>query len=480
MGSNIGNKAITGTLWATVDKFGSMVLQFSVNLVLARLLLPSDFGAIGMLTIFMVVSQTIIDGGFSSALIQKKDPTQTDFSTILIWNVGLSLFLYIILFLSAPLIAQFYNIPVLTGVLRIIGINLILNSILIVQQTRLKKQLAFREIAVTNIVMYVFSSGTAIYLAFHGWGVWSLTVQPILFSILSILSLLVMTRWLPSLVFSRQSFKALFSFGGYLFGANILQVICQNLQGLIIGKKFSATQLGYFAQAQKLDQVSSYSIPQVIVQVMYPVYANIKDENERLQATLLMNNRVIAHLIYPLMALLIIIAEPLITLLYGDKWLPSVPYFRILCVGGIFVCLQNLNFYAVAAVGKSKTLFKASLYKWSFLLAALLIGMCFGMYGILWGMVISSINIFITNAWLADRHVHLKLQRQLLALLPTTLVTAATATAIYLLIEIVGISPFWGILLFPALYLGVSALFRLESQKELYEIAKRLVLKKIN
>lgn len=418
MAETLGHKAATGAIWATVDKFGSMGLQFSVNLILARLLSPADFGMIGMLAIFIAVSQTLIDSGFASALIQKKIPTQTDFSTIFYWNIIFSSFLYFILYVSAPYIAHFYSMPMLSEVLRVIALNLIITGALAIQRTRLQKDLAFKTICTVNLGSYICGGILAVYMAYHDWGVWSLVWMQLTYSVVSIILLAIITRWKPSLVFSKSSLKELFGFGGFIMAANILQTICQNLQGLIIGKRFSATQMGYFSQAYKLDQITSYSIPQVIVQVMYPVYSSLQDERERLNNMVLMNMRVTAFIVFPILATLIIIASPLIQLLYGEKWLPCAPYFRILCIGGFFVCLQNINFYAVAAVGKSKSLFKWSFYKWGFLLAALLIGMNFGMNGILWGMVLSNVNIFLLNAYLVSEHTGLAVSQQLQSIAP--------------------------------------------------------------
>lgn len=474
MSDSLGNKAAKGVVWASIDRFSMMGLQFAVNLILARLLIPADFGAIGMLAIFIAVSTVLIDGGFGSALIQKKAPTQTDYSTIFYWNVIFSTFLYAILFLTAPLIADFYKMPVLSGVLRGWGLTLIISSILTVQRVKLQKALAFKTLAITNICAYVTGSAVGIVMAYRDWGVWSLVTMQVMYAAIAVAVLAIITRWHPSLCFSKKSMRELFSFGGFIMAASILQEVCKNLQGILIGKKFSATQMGYFSQAYKLDNITSYSIPQVIVQVMYPVYSSIQDDRERLNEMVLMNIRVISFLIFPMLALLILIGEPLITLLYGDKWLPSVPYFQVLCVGGFFVCLQNVNFYAVAAVGKSKQLFYWSLYKWGFLLAALLVGMTLGMYGILWGMVISNMNIFLVNCFLASRHVGITVDSQLKALIPMLLATGVS----FLLTcgaELIYPSLAVNIALFLTSYLVISYLFRFKALNESMLLVKKLL-----
>lgn len=436
MGDSLSHKATTGAIWATIDRFSLMIIQFVVNLILARLLLPKDFGIIGMLAIFIAVSQTLIDSGFGSALIQKKQPSQTDYSTIFYWNLCFSALLYFLLFLVAPVIATFYNMPMLCNVLRTLALGLILNGILSIQRTRLQKILAFRSIAIVNVSSYILGALVAVLMAQNDFGVWSLVGMQLVYGGVGIIIMWCVTHWKPSFEFSITSLRELFSFGGYMMAANILQTICQNVQGLIIGKRFSATQMGYFSQAYKLDQITSYTIPQVIVQVMYPVYSSLQDDRQRLSNVLLMNMRVIAFIVYPILTMLILDAESLIDFLYGQKWLQAVPYFRVLCVGGYFVCLQNLNFYAVAAVGKSKSLFKWSFYKWGFLLTALLIGMNFGMYGILWGMVLSSFNIYITNVYLAYLHVGIGVKQQINSILPIFSVVIISALIAFVMIEL--------------------------------------------
>lgn len=423
MPESLKHKAFKGAIWASFEKFGVMGLQFIVNLILARLLTPVDFGAIGLIYIFIAVSQIIIDGGFGAALIQKKNPSQLDYSTSFYWNFVLALILYGILFICSGSIAAFYRMPELIDILKVLGLSLIINSLVITPKNRLQKNLSFKIIAIVNLSALILSSAIAIYLAYHGFGVWSLVFYTLLQGLFQAFLLWLATKWHPSLVFSFAVFRELFSYGGFLLASNILQTICQNLQGLIIGRKFSATQMGYYSQAQKLDQVFSYSIPQIIVQVMFPVFSSLQEDYKKLGDAAIKVMRIIGFLIFPLIAILILEAKELINIFYGEKWLPAVPYFRILCVGGLFVCLQNINFYVVASVGKSKTLFYWSFYKWGFLILALLVGMNFGMVGLLWGMVVSSFNIFMTNAALVQKFIGLKILKQLRNLIPSFIIS---------------------------------------------------------
>ena len=454
-----------------------MVLQFAVNLIMARLLVPADFGAIGMLAIFIAVSQILIDGGFGSALIQKKEPTQRDFSTIFIWNLVFSLFLYLLLFLLAPIIGKFYSMPVLSDVLRVIGLNLVITSLLSIQITRLRKQLAFRTIAVTNLGAYIAGGLIAVLMAINEFGVWSLVAMQLSQSVIAVFILWLITRWRPSFCFSKRTMKELFGFGGYIMAANILQEISKNLQGIVIGKKFSAAQMGYYSQAYKLDQIFSYSIPQVIIQVMYPVYSSLQDNKEKLISTVLMNLRIIAYTIFPLLAILILIADPLIPIIFGKKWQISVQYYRILCIGGFFVSLQNIFFYAIAAIGQSKVLFKWSFYKWSFLIMAIFVGVQWGMLGLMWGIVFSNFNILLVNSLLSTKLTGIKFTNQIKSLYPIVINVIICFIICYIVqkkeINFILLS-----LIYISIYLTISVVFKSSALKETIHIIEIITKRK--
>lgn len=477
MADSLGKKAVKGTIWSAIDRIGNMCLQFGVNIVLARLLLPKEFGAIGMIEIFLVVAQVLVDGGFAAALIQKKEPTQTDYSTIFFWNILIAVIVYGAIYISAPFIADFYNYPVIKNVLRVIGLIVVTNALSIIQTNRLRKQLAISKLASSNLISYLIGGGLAIYTASNGWGVWSLVILQLGYSSILALILWFATGWMPSVVFSKKSLRELFGFGGYLLAAGLLQEICKNMQGIIIGKRFSATTMGLYSQASKLDRIASYTLPNILVQVMYPVYASVQDDDERLVKMLGSNTRLISFVIFPLMALLILIAEPLIIGLWGDVWKDCAPYFQVLCVGGLFICLQNTNFYAVAAKGHSRLLFHWSIYKWSFLLLCLFIGMIFGIYGLLWGIALSNFNIFIVNASLASRYAGYKLKAQFRDILPILFVAALTMLIVYGLISFFTFHFVLTIIVYITLYIAVVYLLRLKIRNEIKYMVLRLLNK---
>lgn len=479
---SLKSKTVSGVFWSAFQKFGVMAISFVANIILARLLSPSDFGCIGMLAIFITLSATFIDGGFGSALIQKKEPTEEDYSTIFYWNLFLALVLYAILFFTAPLIARFYKIPLLSAVLRVEGLVLIINALSLIQNNRLRKQLRFKKLAVIDITSAVISIAITLLLAYWGCGIWALVAQQLLLCSITTIILWITSKWHPKWVFSWKSFKELFNFGFFILISNLVNTFCNNIQGLLIGKVYNPATMGYYSQGKKLEEISSTSISNVVDRVAYPVLAEAQNEPDRMRRMLKQFITSLAYVTVPLMLLFILVADPLIHAIYSAKWLPAVPYFQILCIAGIAISLQGINYYAVAAIGRSGKLLLWTLVKRGFGLVFVVGGLAlFGMNGLLCGMVITSYMIYIINASLVHRHVGYKLQRQFLDLLPI-IVTAVTAFfAAWLVGRWVPAGKFilGGIqfVIFIAVYLGVSSIFRLEAFENCLEISKDIIHK---
>ena len=434
MQDNLKRKTVSGMLWSSFQKFGTMGISFVSNIVLARLLTPEDYGCIGMLMIFILVANTFIDGGFGSALIQKKEPTQEDYSTIFYWNLFLSIVLYALLFFTSPLIASFYELPLLSSVLRVQGLVLILNSLSIIQQNRLRKQLLFKKLSVVSIVSALLSLLITICLAYAGWGVWALVAQQLLMSLFNAVLYWIVGKWAPSFVFSQQSFKELFGFGGYILSSNLINTLCNNVQGLLIGKFFSPVIMGLYAQARKLEEVASTSFSSVVDQVSYPVLSTVQNDKQMLISVLRKLIMSLAYVCFPMMILLILIGDSLIVLLYSTKWIGCVPYFRILCVAGMAICLQGVNYNAVAAIGKSRELFKWTIIKRVVGLCLIVLGFwAFKIEGLLWGMVGGSYIIYLMNGYLVSKYVGYRLSTQFRDLIPIILIALLSAFIVFFL-----------------------------------------------
>ena len=313
-------KAVNGVIWTFIQRFMSILIQFISNIVLARLLTPDDYGCIGMLTIFMLLSATIIDGGFSSALIQKKKPTQEDYSTIFFWNLGLSIVIYLFLYCLAPYIADFYHLDLLCPVLRVQGVVLIINALQTVQVNQLNKQFRFKKISIVTLMSSAISLAVTILLAYKGLGVWALVAQNLLMTIIPTLIYWLTNRWIPKLVFSTKSFKELFTFGFFMFLTSLISTLVNNIQGLLIGRFYNASQMGYYSKAHRTEMLASTSISQVISQVSYPLYAELQDNKSMLTNTIKKLTLSVSFLTFPLMLLLTLLAEPLFIFLYSYSW----------------------------------------------------------------------------------------------------------------------------------------------------------------
>lgn len=421
-------KATSGIIWTALQRYSTMFIQFISGIILARLLTPYDYGCIGMLAIFMVLAESFIDGGFGSALIQKKRPTQEDYSTIFFWNLGMAVLLYAILYFSAPVIARFYNIPLLCDVLRVQGVILFIYAFNIVQRNQLRKKLNFKVLSIVTISTSITSLTITIIMAYHGYGVWSLVVQHILMALIPALVFWFHIKWRPIWTFSWHSFRELFNFGFYMFLTILLNQFGNQIQGLLIGRFYSASTMGLYSKAYAAERLASQSISQVMTQVTYPLYAEVQDDKERLSSIIRQLSMSLSFISFPIMFAMLLCAKPIFVLLYSDRWLDSVPYFQVLCVAGLAHSLQSVNYQSISAIGKSKTLFVWTLVKRIMGIAFVVIGLLIaGMKGLLVGMVINTWFSYAVNIGMVSKYIGYKWWNQIKDILPVMIVSIIAA-----------------------------------------------------
>lgn len=455
---NLKEKAVTGMIWTTIQRFTSIGIQFISGIVLARLLMPEDYGAIGMLTIFMLVAQSFLDGGFGAALIQKKRPTQDDYSTIFWFNLGMSILLYLILYTSAPFIADFYHMPILCDVLRVQALVLIISALTIVQANQLRKHFKFKKIALVSIFTSIISLVVIIWMAYEGYGVWALVAHGLLGSAIPSVIYWFTNKWYPKLVFSIKSLKELFSFGVYILLTHVINEISMNIQGLLIGRFYNANVMGYYSKAKSTEKLAATSISQALGQITLPLYSELQDNKNALINMIKKLTGLVAFVTFPLMFLLILLAKPIFILLYSYRWVSSVPYFQILCFSGIALCLQSVNLQAISAIGKSKIMFTWTIIKRILSISLVVIGLLIGdIYGLLTGMVIGTWLIYFINIYLVDKHIGYKFYRQLRDLLPIFLLASISFLVAFLFSYVIDFSLYvnalFVALLFMTLYL---------------------------
>ena len=484
MAKNLKQKATSGILWTALQKYSTMLIQFVSGIILARLLTPYDYGCIGMLMIFMLLAESFIDGGFGSALIQKKNPTQTDYSTIFFWNMGLSVVLYAVLYLSAPFIASFYDIPLLSDVLRIQGLVLFIFAFNIVQSNQLRKKMNFKALSIVTILTSVTALTITVIMAYHGFGVWALVAQNILTAAIPALIFWFYVKWRPQLVFSWQSFRELFSFGFYMFLTNILNQFGHQIQGLLIGKFYNATTMGYYSKANSTERLASTSISKVMSQVTYPLYAEMQDNKAALGEMIKKITLTLSYITFPLMFILLLCAKPLFIFLYSDRWADSVPYFQVLCIAGLAYSLQSVNYQSVAAIGKSKTMFIWTFVKRAvgiiFVVAGLLLD---GMRGLLVGMVLNTWFSYFINIWLVSKHIGYRWQRQLLDILPVLIASSVAAVLTYTVGTFYSLSLYTDSILKFVIFVSLYACWSIMFHPEAYQLfceATKPIIKKLN
>ena len=464
-------------IWTTIQKFSKMGIQFISGIVLARLLTPFDYGCIGMLTIFMVLAEQFIDGGFGSALIQKKKPSQTDYSTIFFWNLGLSVVMYLILYFSAPAISRFYDIPILCDVLRVQGIILFIYALNVIQRSMLKKQLKFKVIAIVRIYTSIIALAVTLTMAYYGFGVWALVTQNLIAAFIPMIAFWSYTKWYPKWCFSIKSFKELFSFGFFMFLTNLINRFAIQLQGLLIGRFYDPSTLGYYSKAQSTEKLASHTISGIMSSVTYPLYAEVQDDISRMHNMIKRLTSTIAYLTFPMLALLLLLAKPIYVILYSDRWLQSVPYFQVLCIAGMGNCLSAVNTQTIAAIGKSKAMFSWTVFKRIVGVLVMVLGLLLGgIYGLLYGLVFTNWFAYFINIFLVSKYIKYGWRKQLQDILPIAVAVLIAGVLSWLCGRLIGFGLYLDglvrLIVFALLFLGWSHI----SQTEPYIYIKSTIM----
>ena len=465
-------------IWSFVDKFGQQIIYFVSGIILANLLMPGDYGKIGVLTIFIVLSNILIDSGFSSALIRKKGATDSDYSTIFYFNLIISLFFYLILYFSATFISSYFEIPDLVNISRVLFLSIIFNSLGLIQQTRMFKEIRFTEYARINIAALTISSAFAIWLAANGGGVWALVVQTLGLSVLKTILLWFYGRWYPKLIFSISSIKEFLGYSANLLGTGVLNAVFNNIYPLIIAKSFSTSTVGFYTQAQKLQDIPSALIANIFRSVAFPVLSSINDDKPRLLRVFGKYIRTTAFFIFPIMMLLIVVAHPLILSLITDKWIHSVPMLQVLSLAGMFSPFIILYYDLFNTEGRSDINFKLEVAKKIFLIIAITIALSFGnsIMSLICVWVAYTLLSLIVTAVVSSRVAGYKVISFVRDITPYFLV--AFASAIISLIPHIFFSNSWALLISSALVYGVSyisivAILKMEIWLECLSLAKR-------
>lgn len=431
--SNIKQKTINGMAWSVSERISLQVIQLFISIILARLLSPSEFGLVGMLAIFTSIAQSILDSGFGSALIQKKDATITDSSSIFFFNLIIGLILASIFFFSAPVIANFYEQPILASITRALSLTLIINAFSLVQLSLMRKRMDFKTILLRVLIPVVFSGICAIISAILGFGVWSLVIQALAFSISQAASLWILNKWRPARQFSFNSIRTMFSFGSKLLIAGIVETVFKNLYQTLIGKFYSSSDVGYYSRASTMETAATVSTSMALGQVIFPAFSPFQDDNDKLRQVHAKTITMSMFLHIPLMLGLIAIAEPLFLFLLTDKWANSIPYFQLLCLVGLFYPIQVQNYNLFRIKGRSDIILKFGLFKHFLTAIALALTYRHGIAALIIGQIIVAMISQIVASYIAGRMIKYNLGVQLRALLPSTATSIVMAISVYLI-----------------------------------------------
>ncbi len=472
-------KTVSGMIWSFIDSLANQGIQFIIGIILARILSPREFGLIGMLTIFIVLSQSFVDSGFTNALIRKKDCTQTDYSTVFYFNFVVGIIFYLILFYSAGTISDFFNEPQLKQLLQVLGLGLILNALGIIQRTILTKNINFKLQARVSFISSVLSGIIAIYMAFNGFGVWSLVILTLSRFGFTSVFLWIWTKWKPSLIFSIKSFTELFSFGSKILITGLIEIIYRNIYYLIIGKYFSAVQLGYYTRADQFNAIPSANLTQIVQKVSYPVLSNLQEDMVKLKSVYRQIITSVMLVTFILMLGMAAVAEPLILTLIGEKWAPAIIYLQLLCFVGMFYPLHALNLNMLQVQGRGNLLVKIEIIKKMMAVPIIIIGIILGIKAMIVGMIVLSSASYFLNSYYSGRFIEYSSIQQLKDISSSFFLAVFVSTIVFAIGKLIHTHNHFilliQILIGAILTFGIVELFQLES----YIFIKNIVTEKI-
>lgn len=475
---NIKATVLSSLFWKLMERGGTQGIQFIVQIVLARLLLPEDYGIIALVVIFTSIAGVFIQSGLNTALIQKKDADETDFSSVFYLSLFIACLLYLILYITAPFIATFYEEPHITSVFRVLSITLFFGAFNSIQNAIVARNLQFKKLFVSSTGAILVSGTVGIYMAYTGFGVWALVGQQLINQLLVTVILWFTVKWRPRLLFSYKRVKSLFSFGWKLLVSSLINTIYMDLRSLIIGKMFKAEMLGFYNRGQQFPSVLVSNIDGSIQSVMLPVLSSQQDNRSRVKDMMRRAIVTSSFVICPMMVGLAVTAEPLVKLLLTDKWLPCVPFLQIFCASYALMPIHTANLQAINALGRSDIFLKLEIIKKGYGLAILGVTVFYGVYAIALGQVLSSIISTFINAYPNKKLLNYSYIEQWNDIMPSLLLSLVMGVVVYS-IKLLGLSALITLVIQVCVgvifYVGLAWIFKLECFSYLLNTLKDLL-----
>ena len=427
MAGSLKHKAIHGVGWSFIDNIASSGITFLVGLVLARLLTPKEYGIMAMIAVFIAVSNSIIDSGFSNALIRKTRIERVDYNTVFYFNLTVSILIYTLLYLAAPAISVFFKESVLVEIIRILGLVLIINAFSVIPRTQFVRDVNFKTQTKVSLISSISSGVFGIGMALGGLGVWSLVGQQLSRQFLNTLFLWIYSKWYPVWEFSRKSFKELFEFGSKLLLSGLLDTIYKNIYYIIIGRFYTSAQLGQYTRADQFNMIFSSNLTSVVQRVSYPVLSSIQEEPERLREAYQKVIKITMLITFACMLGLAAVAKPLILILIGEKWLPAVYFLQIICFSGMLYPLHAINLNILQVKGRSDLFLKLEIIKKIIAVGPIVVGVVYGIEYMLWGGVLTSFIAYFLNSYYSANLMNYPTSEQIKDILPTFLTSFLVA-----------------------------------------------------
>ncbi|MBO4530135.1 MAG: lipopolysaccharide biosynthesis protein [Paludibacteraceae bacterium] len=423
MSESIKDKTSKGLLWSAVERFSVQGIQFLVMLVMARILTPDDYGLVGMAAIFIAIANSLIDSGFSQALIRKQNRTDVDKSTVFYFNIVVSVVLYGIIFVVAPFVSDFYKMPSLTWVVRMICLACIVNSFGVVQRAEFFTNMDFKSLTISSLIASIISGFVGIYMALYGYGVRALVVQQVISAVVSNLVLWFLSKWRPLLVFSGESFDELFSFGSKLMLSGLLDTAYKQIYPIVIGKLFSASSLGNYNRACHFAQFPSSNLTSIMQRVTYPVLCSIQNEDDRLRDIYRKFLKVSAFVVFPLMMLLSALSFPMVDVLIGEKWRFCSELLQIICFAMMWYPIHAINLNLLQVKGRSDLFLKLEIIKKILGIFVLVASAPFGLIAMCYARIGSSIIGLMINTYYTGKLISMGFLKQMKDLMPTLMLS---------------------------------------------------------
>lgn len=473
--ASLKRQAFNSVIWKIFETGGTQFIQFVISVVLARLVMPEQFSAIAMLTIFIAVAGVFINSGFSSALIRKTDRTQADCCTVFYFNIVVAVISYIVLFAIAPLVADFYDLPELTILLRIMSISIVIGSFSGIHRTLFTADMNFKALAVYNMAALVISGAVGIYFAYKGFQVWALVIQSLVGTTLGTIFVWYKSPWRPSWMFSKQSLKEFFGFGSKLLASGLLDTVYSNIYGVVIGKAFARADLAFYNRAQGLSSMTSATPTSVLQSVTYPALCKIQGDDDRLREGYRNTIKVSAFVIFPLCLGVGAISFPLINVLYTDVWIYAAVLLQIIVFAGMWYPIHAINLNLLIVKGRSDLFFRLEVIKKIVGVTVLVITLPIGLEAMCYGGIASSLIALIINTYYTNKLIDLSIVRQFKDICPSLILSLTMYAACKILSTRMGNgadSLLLSLLAGVAIYVGGAFAFRFKEIQLLQNIRK--------